>query len=238
MNRDQVPATAKSPNDCLDYTIWEAGVVRRSKTVPSALQEIMDWIDYSIVTPNRELGRSGPVCPFVAPALQQKTFWLSMMSRHVDDDNELSKILIRYLELYQSLKRSTHLDNDLATLIVVFPNFTSHCSAELVTRAHENVKPLVVEAGLMLGEFHPDSISPGLHNPLFYPLRSPMPLFVFRQMVAGDLPFLNKSIDPPEKRIRFINAYLKSLEGRLPVKYLDAALNCLSLAEAEAATKS
>lgn len=52
------------------------------------------------------------------------------------------------------------------------------------------MKPSFVEAGMMLGEFYSENESPGLYNPDFRPLRSPIPLFVYRRLVPNDLVFL------------------------------------------------
>ena len=42
----------------------------------------------------------------------------------------------------------------------------------------------------MLGDFHPFSQSPGIHNPDFRPLKSPIPMLVIRHMVISDWLFL------------------------------------------------
>ena len=42
-----------------------------------ALQAVADWIKTFVVTPHKDLGRAGPVCPFVPGSLERKTLWLA-----------------------------------------------------------------------------------------------------------------------------------------------------------------
>ena len=54
----------------------------------------------------------------------------------------------------------------------------------------------------MLGEFYSTCKKPGLRNPGFRPLTSPIPLLVVREMVDFDIVFLADSQ-------AYVNAYLK-----------------------------
>jgi Domain of unknown function (DUF6875) len=42
-----------------------------------ALQGVAGWIKTFVVKPHQDLGRAGPVCPFVPGALERKTLWLA-----------------------------------------------------------------------------------------------------------------------------------------------------------------
>ena len=42
-----------------------------------ALRAVADWIKSFIVQPNKDLGRAGPVCPFVPVSLERRTLWLA-----------------------------------------------------------------------------------------------------------------------------------------------------------------
>ena len=42
-----------------------------------ALHAVADWIEAFVAKPHKEIGRSGPVCPFVPGALERKTLWLA-----------------------------------------------------------------------------------------------------------------------------------------------------------------
>jgi hypothetical protein len=43
----------------------------------TALRTIADWIKTFVARPNKDLGRTGPVCPFVPEAWERKTLWLA-----------------------------------------------------------------------------------------------------------------------------------------------------------------
>ena len=42
-----------------------------------ALHAVADWIKTFVVKPHKDLGRAGPVCPFVPGSLERKTLWLA-----------------------------------------------------------------------------------------------------------------------------------------------------------------
>jgi hypothetical protein len=44
---------------------------------PDALHAVADWINAFVARPHKDLGRAGPVCPFVPGALERKTLSLA-----------------------------------------------------------------------------------------------------------------------------------------------------------------
>jgi len=75
--------------------------------------------------------------------------------------------------------RATRLEP--AAFIAVLAGLQQAAIEDTVRVAHERCKPNFVERGLMLGEFWSGNDSPGVHNPEFRPLDSPVPLLVIRQ---------------------------------------------------------
>ena len=55
--------------------------VSRTRTLAQsdldALRAVADWIKTFVARPHKDLGRAGPVCPFVPGALERKTLWLA-----------------------------------------------------------------------------------------------------------------------------------------------------------------
>jgi hypothetical protein len=43
----------------------------------NALRAVADWIETFVARPHKDLGRAGPVCPFVPVAWEHKTLWLA-----------------------------------------------------------------------------------------------------------------------------------------------------------------
>jgi hypothetical protein len=98
--------------------------------------------------------------------------------------------------------------------VLIFPDVHIEEATKVIDGVQQKLKPLFVESGLMLGEFHNRAESPGLHNPNFRPLRSPIPLLVIRPMTEIDFTFL-MSPDNPHLRIRYLEAYLKRFGHKL-----------------------
>lgn len=167
------------------------------KTAPDAtpLKIIADWICSYIVKPHLNLGRPGAVCPFVPHSVEIKALWLTVVSESVNSELEMCQIIKRYMGIYELLEPNTGDDKLFKTLILILPKITRQQSCCMVEQAKDAMKPDFVHAGLMLGEFFTDSASPGLHNPDFHPLCSPIPLFVYRQLVPDDLVFLTRNSD-------------------------------------------
>ena len=42
-----------------------------------ALRAVADWIKTFVARPHKDLGRAGPVCPFVPEAWERQTLWLA-----------------------------------------------------------------------------------------------------------------------------------------------------------------
>jgi len=45
-----------------------------------ALRAVADWIANFVARPHKDLGRTGPVCPFVPRALERRTLWFAAES--------------------------------------------------------------------------------------------------------------------------------------------------------------
>jgi len=218
----------------MDLRIWSPNEIAGTETVPLAIKIVMEWVSFYIAKPHLELGRTGAICPFVPPALKLNALWLAVVSDPMPSQTEMCRILDELLKVYQILEPRTGDAKEFKTLIMIFPDIPSPRAYSLVEKVHKVMKPKIVEAGMMLGEFYPQSESPGLHNREFRPLRSPFPLFVYRQMVPNDLVFLTKVSDPPQRRIEFVLSYLRSLSGRLPAERLREAEIALAVAQRQA----
>jgi hypothetical protein len=96
----------------------------------------------------------------------------------------------------------------LHATLILFPDVSPEEAPDLIDRTKEELKPSFVQQGLMLGEFHRSNESPGLHNPNFRPLRSPIPMLAIRHMVSSDFVFLNRSEYSTATRLRYLEAYL------------------------------
>jgi hypothetical protein len=172
-------------------------------------KQVMTWVETFLGRPNPNLGRPGSVCPFVPRALQLDTIRLGIVRSHGLSAAQIEEMVKGYRDYFLTMEPS---QGDLAVykaILLVFPDVEAEEAPELIDGVQQKLKPFFVEEGLMLGEFHSYNQSPGLHNPDFRPLRSPVPMLAIRFMAESDLPFLSRANDAPAVRIRYLEAYLK-----------------------------
>lgn len=203
----------------------------------SPLAASVEWVRTFLARPHPDVGRPGPVCPFAPAALALDTIWLAQIDDSTPDPARLTEVLAQYRDVFAEIEPRTGPSAINKTIMVVFPNMTTDAAA-LVDDVQRELKPSFVELGLMLGEFHARNDTPGLRNPDFRPLRSPLPMLVMRQMVETDLPFLRRSIDEPQTRVAYLRSYLRRLGGTVRRNSFDQAVAALVEAELELQSRS
>lgn len=93
-------------------------------------------------------------------------------------------------------------------IIMIFSELPPHMAPRMIDAVQKRLKPLFVEHGLMLGEFHQYNNACGLHNKSFFPLRTPFPCLAIRHMVPSDIVFLNDAEISKEIRITMVERFL------------------------------
>jgi hypothetical protein len=155
-----------------------------------ALRAAAAWITTFAARPNEELGRAGPVCPFVPGARERRTLWLA--AERVADRPVLDvvPVISGYEQLFLRLEPATGGDADFKAMVVVFPDLAADRAGgffgELL--AHLQV-PSYVDDGLVLGGFHERNDGSAVYNADFRPFRSPVPFLLVRRAVVGDWKF-------------------------------------------------
>ncbi|MEU9127637.1 DUF6875 domain-containing protein [Kitasatospora sp. NPDC048540] len=168
-----------------------AGLPPHARRYADALRGVLGWARAYLTAPHPELGRTGPVCPFVGASLRDGRFHLALWPGRPEDRGEVAEAVALYRDWFLRLAPPGGVRAQFTTILIVFPDLPTAEAPELVDRTQLELKTAFVEDGLMLGQFHdlpPDQ--PGLWNPDFRPLRSPLPMLVIRHMVPTDLPFL------------------------------------------------
>lgn len=177
----------------------------------SCLIETKEWLKNFLAKPHPDLGRPGPVCPFLPRSLQLNTIRLAVIRTQNSDQQQIENIVRQQRDVFLEMEPK---DGELAlykAFMLIFPDISTEEAPQLIDAVQHKLKPFFVETGLMLGEFHQLNETPGLHNPDFRPLRSPIPMLAIRFMAESDLPFLQRVTDEPELRIRYLEAYLQRL---------------------------
>lgn len=205
--------------------LFSAGQVERGD-VPAAHRPHLDrtlyWARTFLVSGHPELGRTGPVCPYTQPSLRKDLFHLASPA-DLDGPVDGPAVIDQLRTMYETL--SVGLDDadlELLTLLVVLPQLDHEDSTEL-DLLQRKAKDEFVADGLMIGQFHPTCPEPGLWNPDFRPLRSPVPLLAIRKLLVFDLPFL---IDVD----MHVDSYLQRFAAEIPSRIRYQLVSRLSAA--------
>src|SRR5262245_14286061 len=90
-----------------------------------ALRIAADWIGTFIVKPNKDLGRAGPVCPFVPFALERKTLWLAPEHLASRSPANIADLLSEYASLFRHTLPVDSNDANYKAIVVVFADASS-----------------------------------------------------------------------------------------------------------------
>ena len=176
----------------------------------SALLATAQWLEHFLAKPHPALGRTGLVCPFVPRALKMETIQMVEVSTQGLTQTELEALVKDCRETFLNQFPQQGSLAIYKALLLIFPDIQNE-QCGVVDQIQQKLKPFFVEKGLMIGEFHRFNHSPGLHNPDFRPLQSPVPMLAIRFMTEADLPFLSRITDSPEMRVEYLEAYLNHM---------------------------
>jgi len=154
----------------------------------SAYQLIAQWLTSYLMRPHAELGRPGDVCPFTAQAFRLDTIRIGVSGAAGADVAGARRCMRDCFEQFASMPCPDSMGH-FRTIVVGFPRMDDAVGLETLRKVQRRLKIYCLLRGLMIGRFHAGSNDPGLWNPDFRPLRSPIPLLAIRQVVENDAPF-------------------------------------------------
>lgn len=173
------------------------------------LQSMQCYIREFLAKPNPHLGRKGPTCPFVPTSLKFDSLYLTVVKNtQASNSTQIEQIVLQAKSQFQTLHPLTGQRAAYKAIILIFPDVTLNDAPLLIDGVQLKLKPLFVECGLMLGEFHLRNNNPGLHNNSFFPLRTVYPSLAIRNMVPSDIVFLNSKEYSQNVRRSMIERYL------------------------------
>jgi hypothetical protein len=157
----------------------------------NALRTVADSIKTFVARPNKDLGRAGPVCPFVPRAWEHETLWLAPEQITHQSAPELVQLMNDYRRLFL---RARPVDGDEANskaIVVVFTDLSAERAKDYMDDVRiQNLKRLAyVDDGVVLGEFHERNDGSAIRNPTFKPFKAPVPFLLMRSAVASDWTF-------------------------------------------------
>ncbi|WP_339381069.1 DUF6875 domain-containing protein [Brasilonema sp. UFV-L1] len=195
------------------------------------LINIMQWVQNFLAKPHPDLGRSGPVCPFVPQSVKSNSIQLGVIHAKNLEPQQVEEIMLRHRDIFLELEPKDRETAINKAILLIFPGLDIEEISKLIDGVQQKLKPFFIESGLMIGEFHKCNETSGLHNQNFRPLRSPVPILAIRFMVESDLPFLVNA-ENPSLRIKYLEAYLQSFGNKMrDHKNLNKARQALALAQ-------
>jgi hypothetical protein len=156
----------------------------------SALHAVADWTKTFVARPHKDLGRAGPVCPFVPVAFERKTLWLA--PERIADRSVLD--VVQLINGYNKLLLDAQpIEGDgvnYKSIVVVFTDLPADRAKDLFDEVLQHLAvPSYVEDGLVQGGFYESNEGSAIYNPSFRPFTAPVPFLLMRHAVISDWKF-------------------------------------------------
>lgn len=174
------------------------------------LARVQEWLRSYVSRPEPRIGRSGPICPFIPPALDRDTVEFSLRYDVADptdhagageslgagDAADLGAVVRDAVKSELSgfaaaAEPPPSSGTSLRCRIVVFPELGRKGWPALDT-VYESLKNTAVAKGLMTGQFHPQCDERAARNPAFRVSVSPVAVYAVRWMAPHDVLFLHE----------------------------------------------
>ena len=155
-----------------------------------ALHSVADWIKTYVVRPHEDLGRAGPVCPFVPGALERRTFWLAPEQITDLDVPAVVELMNGYKRRLLDVQPAEGDDADYKVIVVVFTDLSADRAPGVSDDVLEHLAvPSYAEDGIVFGPFYEGNEGTAIYNSSFRPFQSPVPFLFVRHTVISDWKF-------------------------------------------------
>jgi hypothetical protein len=161
-----------------------------TETDQETLRAVEHWIETFVARPNDELGRPGPVCPFVPGALERNT--LRLVAETIGDRTpaEIVELVREYQRQFLATAPVEGDDAIYKAFVVVFTDLPAdRAAAFFAGLLDELAVPSYTRDGLVMGGFYEGNEGTAIYNAHFRPFASPVPFLLIRQAVVGDWKF-------------------------------------------------
>ena len=155
-----------------------------------ALRAVANRITSFMARPHKDLGRAGPVCPFVPLSLEHKTLWLA--AEHVGGRSvrDVVDLVSGYQELFLSARPTKGDDAIYKAIVVVFTDLSADRATEFFKNLLQDLAvPSYVDGGFVMGGFYEGNEGTAIYNSSFRPFTAPVPFLLIRQAVVSDWKF-------------------------------------------------
>lgn len=201
--------------------IWKIGESAPSETpdfVKSAYDGIKPYLFQFLTKPHPY--RSGVMCPFMPKALTGENIYFTYFESS-NTDKQLQQLIKRCIYFYK-----TNRQDFFGAMIILFD---TQFDILRLLQSHIKAKTDCIKNELMLGALYKESQAPSLHSDQYFPLRTPTPIFVMRDLTAHDLQFMHPNHYSIFSKIKFLNSFIKKFskstsQGKIKIKVNEALL--------------
>jgi hypothetical protein len=156
----------------------------------TALQAVADWIKTYVVRPHKDLGRAGPVCPFVPGALERRTLWLAPEQIADQSASAVVELMSSYTRRFLDTQPTDGDDAKYKVIVVVFTDLPADRAQGVFDDVLQQLAvSSYAEHGILFGPFHERFEGTAIYNSNFRPFRSPVPFLFVRHGVISDWKF-------------------------------------------------
>jgi hypothetical protein len=156
----------------------------------AALRAVSGWIKTFVAKPHKDLGRPGPVCPFVPGALERRTLWLAPEQLGDRDGSAVAELVDGYRRLFLEANPAGSADAQYRVVVVVFTDLSADRAQGVFDNVLEHLAARAYEQdGILFGPFHDRNEGTAIYNSSFRPFRSPAPFLFIRHGVVSDWKF-------------------------------------------------
>jgi hypothetical protein len=155
-----------------------------------ALRAVADWIKAFVVEPHKDLGRAGPVCPFVPGSLERRTLWLAAEQIADRGVPEVVELMNGYRRLLLDTRPIDGDDVSYDVIVVVFTDLPADRAQGVFDDVLDHLAVRsYVEDGILFGPYYEGNQGTAIYNSSFRPFQSPVPFLFVRHGVTGDWKF-------------------------------------------------
>ena len=182
----------------------------------AALRTVADWIKSFVTRPHKDLGRDGPVCPFVGEALERKALWLASEHTAGLSVADVVQLINGYKTQFLHAQPVGGEGATYKSTIVVFTDLSADRAKGLFDDVLNHLAvPSYVEDGLVIGGFYQNNEGTAVYNRDFRPFMSPVPFLLMRHAVISDWKFF---LDNDDWLNRWAHRYEESVVRALGVE--------------------
>lgn len=179
------------------WTIADDSALSCLPEAKSIYAGILPYIDEFLTS--KHPYRKSVVCPFVPAAIRNDKIYFAYCDENIAPDLFIEQCISYYINSTAYRK--------FGAMILIFPK---SYKIEQLLDLHLANKQKCVAKSLMLGALWPQNQAQSLHSKDFFPLRTPTPILVIRDITVHDLTFMDPGYYNLKTRLCFLNEFINT----------------------------